>query len=90
MRIQNISQIQKAYGASQIHPVTKSKAKEKDAVTVSDVAKEYQLAYQSAHKVDAAREQRVADLKAKVQSGQYNVSAKEVSERIISQLDLKG
>lgn len=90
MRIYQIGQVQNAYEVSQAKPVAKQKARPQDEVTVSDLAKDYQFAYQAVRKSDEMRAEQVADLKAKIQSGQYNVSAKEVCEKIVSQIDLKG
>ncbi|MGL4346198.1 MAG: flagellar biosynthesis anti-sigma factor FlgM [Cellulosilyticaceae bacterium] len=90
MRIYQVNQVQNAYGISQTKPIARPKTKEKDMVTVSEIAKDYQIAYGAARKSDEVRADRVAELKAQIQSGNYNVSAKEVCEKIVSQIDLKG
>lgn len=90
MRIQQMSQIQKAYGVTAAKPVAHTGKKEKDVVTVSHLAKDYQFAYGVARKTEDIRADRVAELKAQIQSGNYNVSAREVCEKIVSQIDLKG
>ncbi|MGL4738815.1 MAG: flagellar biosynthesis anti-sigma factor FlgM [Cellulosilyticaceae bacterium] len=90
MRIHQMNQIHNAYGVGQAKPVAQTGANKRDEVNVSHLAKEYQVAYGAARKADDIRADRVAELKAQIQSGNYNVSAKEVCEKIVSQIDLKG
>lgn len=90
MRVHQINAMQNTYGTGKTKPVAQMGATKRDEVSVSHLAKDYQLAYGAVRKVDDVRADRAAELKMQIQSGTYNVSAKEVCEKIVNQIDLKG
>jgi negative regulator of flagellin synthesis FlgM len=69
---------------------TKKVEKAKDAVEVSSLAKEYQVAYKALKEVPDVRQEKIDAIKAKIKSGTYSIDAKEVSEKMMSQFDLRG
>lgn len=90
MRIYGVNNQINVYNATKSTGQTTKSAKKQDALSVSSVARECQTAYQALKEVPDIREEKVADIKARIKSGTYNVSAEEVSEKIMSQIDLRG
>jgi negative regulator of flagellin synthesis FlgM len=91
VRIHPIQQNLDVYKSQSTPQVKKIETKKKkDALEVSSAAKEYQVAYKALKDVPDVRADKIAALKEKVQSGTYSVDAMEVSEKMISQLDLRG
>ena len=91
MRIHPIQQTLKVYKNQRTKQVEKATLKtKKDGIEVSNLAKEYQIASKALKDVPDVREDKVAAIKERIQSGTYSVDAKQVSEKVIRQLDLKG
>lgn len=87
MKISSISQIYKTYEAK---PVTANKkvasANKKDKLNVSDKAKEFQVALKAAMSAPTIREDKVNEIKDKINNNSYNVSAEDIADKIISYL----
>jgi len=85
MKINQISQIAKIYGPSSIKKVTPKdeSMKAKDNLKISETAKYFQLAYQAAKDAPDIRIEKVENLKARMDSGTYNISAEEVAEKMM-------
>lgn len=90
MRIGNIQGVHRAYAAQMQQPTQAIKKEKKDELKLSTEAKAYQQAYQLAKKVPDVREDKVEALKQRLASGQYTIDATQISEKIISQIDMKG
>ena len=60
----------------------------KDEVKNSTTAAEIQQAYQLARQVADVRQEKLDAIKEGIKTGTYRVDAKEVSEKIASQIDL--
>jgi negative regulator of flagellin synthesis FlgM len=80
----NIQSVLKSYGQN----VKKTEDVEKssyvnDKVEISDEAKEYQIAMQAAKTDSSDRSEKVAAIKAQVESGTYKVSAEALAEKIL-------
>lgn len=90
MRIDRINQINQIYQTSTLSQTPKKQACRTDAVSLSTKALECQQANKMAKDMPDVRVDRIADIKARIASGTYNVSAQEVSEKMINQLDMKG
>lgn len=85
MKISNISQIYKTYEAKPAAYEKKSQVKgKKDKVDVSGQAKEFQTALKAALSAPSVREDKVNDIKSRIENGSYNVSAEDVASKIIS------
>lgn len=90
MRIYKVNQPMDVYKAQTMPKMQNKVSKEKDQVNVSQVGQEFQVAYKMVKSVPDVRMDKINDIKERIQSGNYSVSAKEVSEKIVSQLDLRG
>lgn len=90
MRVYKVNHPMELYKAQVTPRAEKSTAKGKDQLSVSKTAKEFQIAYKSLKDVPEVRKEKIDSIKERIQSGTYDVSTKEVSEKIMSQLDLRG
>ena len=91
MRIDQINSIYKTYkkqSTTKVQPVTK--VGKKDEVELSSVAKDFQSVHKVLSTTPDIREDKVNDIKERMQSGTYTVKAEEVAAKILSHLDLKG
>lgn len=84
MKISNISQIYKTYEAK---PAVSGKkitnGEKKDKLNVSDKAREFQFALKAALASPSIREEKVNDIKSRMEDNSYNVSAEEIANKII-------
>ncbi|NLY42400.1 MAG: flagellar biosynthesis anti-sigma factor FlgM [Clostridiaceae bacterium] len=55
----------------------------KDAVILSDRARDYQIAFKAVHQIPDIREEKIRQLEEKYSSGTYQISGKEVAEKNI-------
>ncbi|WP_273321766.1 MULTISPECIES: flagellar biosynthesis anti-sigma factor FlgM [Vallitalea] len=93
MRINGIKNVNNAYKVNQTDRISKvSKVKkEKDSLAISDIAKELQIAKKAVKNAPDIRQDKVNDIKKRIQSGSYNVSAREVADKIVdSYFDKRG
>lgn len=88
MKINHISEISKLYGASSVKKVSSKdiKTKAKDELKISETAKYFQLAYKAAKDAPDIRTEKVGNIKAQMEAGTYNISAKEVANKMPSNL----
>lgn len=56
----------------------------KDVVSISDTAKDFQTLLEEVRKTPDVREEKINELKAKYKKGNYNVSPKEIANKMIS------
>ncbi|MCT4543237.1 MAG: flagellar biosynthesis anti-sigma factor FlgM [Vallitalea sp.] len=85
MRINGIKSVNSAYKVNRtdkINKVSKIK-KEKDSLAISDIAKELQIAKKAVNNTADTREKKVKEIKSRIESGTYNVSGKEVADKIV-------
>ena len=85
MRINGIKNINNAYkvnATDRISKISKVK-KEKDSLAISDVAKELQIAKKAVKNTPDIRYDKVNDIKKRMKSGSYDVTTKEVADKII-------
>lgn len=85
MRINGIKNINNAYKVNATDRISKASKikKEKDSLAISDVAKELQIAKKAIKNTPDIRYDKVNDIKKRIQSGTYNVTAKEVADKMI-------
>ncbi|GMQ58058.1 hypothetical protein AN1V17_24530 [Vallitalea sediminicola] len=85
MRVNGIKNVNNAYKVNQTDRISKiAKVKnEKDSLAISDVAKELQIAKKAVKNAPDIRQDKVNDIKKRIQSGSYNVSAREVADKIV-------
>lgn len=86
MQIHKIHKASEIYGSSTVKKVPSKEIKSmgKDEISISDTAKYFQLAFKAAKASSDIRVEKVENLKRQIESGNYNVSAQEVADKIIS------
>ncbi len=85
MRIDAYSQISNIYNLNKLTKTgTASKAgKGNDTVQISGKAKTFQAAMTAVTEASDVREDKVAKLKAAIESGTYSVSGKEIADKLV-------
>lgn len=80
----NISQIMKLYNKS-VKPIEKygKVTAAKDQLEISEKAKDFQVAMKAFKKLPEVRQEKVKELKEKIETNNYNVSGKEIADKII-------
>lgn len=89
----NIAKVLEIYGKTNTKASEKVNNTElpKDKLELSNLAKEFQVAIKAFKELPEIREEKVKEIKEKLQQGSYNVSGKEIGEKIIEgiQIDKK-
>ncbi|KAB3526649.1 flagellar biosynthesis anti-sigma factor FlgM [Alkaliphilus serpentinus] len=89
----NIAKVLEIYGKTNRKTTEKVSNAElpKDQLELSGAAKEFQIAMKAYKDLPEVREEKVNELKEKIQQGRYNISGKEIAEKIIEgiQIDKK-
>lgn len=89
MRIDAYNQITQLYSQStKVKPKTAQKSSERDQFQMSDSAKAYQTSRKAVSEAPDVRAERVAELKNRIQSGTYDVSAEAFAEKILSNYEV--
>lgn len=86
MRIEAYNQVAQLYGKSSKTAKTQSVhgvSAGRDEVTISQAGYDYQIAKQAVAEASDVREDKVADLKAKIASGQYKVNAGDFASKLL-------
>jgi negative regulator of flagellin synthesis FlgM len=87
MRITSIGNIMDSYKTQKTTSIGKTKSKVgNDVLDISSVAKEYQVAKVALNKQDDVRQSKIEDIKNRIQSGNYNVSAKEIADKMVDNM----
>lgn len=88
MRIDAYNQINQVYGVSKTKKSGKtgyaSSISGADQVSFSSIGKDMQIAKAALKNVPDVREDRVADLKAQIQNGTYNVSNESFADKLLA------
>ncbi|MBU3803401.1 MAG: flagellar biosynthesis anti-sigma factor FlgM [Candidatus Cellulosilyticum pullistercoris] len=91
MRIDAINRIYDAYKAQSTTASKKlDKTSKKDEVEFSSRAKDFTNMTKLLSDVPDVRTDKVEEIKNRMSSGNYNVKAEEVAEKILSQFDVRG
>ncbi len=84
MRINSINNVNKLYQANSTTKMNQmNKYGEKDSVQISATAKDFQAVLAEVKKSDEIRTDKVEELKKQMKEGTYDVSNKEVADKII-------
>lgn len=84
MRIEAYSQVQKLYSAKSASKASKTgRTARADAVEISNTGKDFQAVKKAVDESADIREELVAPIKAKINSGTYQVSGESFAERLI-------
>lgn len=87
MRIDAYMQVSQLYKTNKTKRGLKSdKEESRDSLEISDFGSAYQVAKQAASQGPLVREDRVRDIKARMEAGTYNVSAEDVADKLADQL----
>ncbi len=87
MRIDAYMQVSQLYKTNKTKRGLKSdKEESRDSLEISDFGSAYQVAKQAASQGSLVREDRVRDIKARMEAGTYNVSAEDVADKLADQL----
>lgn len=85
MRIDAFNQISQLYQASKPKKVAKTGTSSlQDQYRISNKGQDYQVAKNALAKLPDVREDKVAELKAAMESGTYNVSSQEIADAMVS------
>ncbi len=86
MRIEAYTQVQQVYNTSKTSKSTKTNsAGLRDAVQISSLGKDFQIAKQAVANAPDIREDVVAPLRASIQSGTYQVSSESFANKLLEQ-----
>ncbi|PAB59371.1 flagellar biosynthesis anti-sigma factor FlgM [Anaeromicrobium sediminis] len=80
--IRNINKIMKAYDKP-IKTESKKFKQEEDKIDISEKARDYQVAYGAYKKLPQIREEKVEEIKKKIETGTFNVSMEQVADKIL-------
>ena len=84
MRIDAFNKINQLYQTNKTKQTMKTgNVSKKDSVEISQVGRDYQIAKQAVAAAPDIREDKVKEIKDKIASGTYNVSAEELAEKMI-------
>ena len=84
MRIDAYNKISQVYQTNSIQKTTKSKSgTAKDQLEISSTAKDYQVAKQAISQTADVRTDKINEIKARMESGTYNVNMEEVADHIL-------
>lgn len=84
MRIDALNQVSQLYKATKPKKSNRDeKAEQSDKLEISQVGRDYQIAKQAVREASDIREDRINEIKAALQAGTYNVSAKDVADKMV-------
>lgn len=87
MRISGINSILNNYNTKKVTSTESKKSiKGKDVFDISSTAKEYQIAKKALSQSPDIRLDKVEDIKTKIESGNYDINAKEIADRIVNSI----
>jgi len=85
MRINGIDKISQIFGSGKVDKVKKAgKGSYSDKLELSRTGNDYSIAKQIVAQIPDVREDKVNDIKSRIEAGTYNVSMEDVAEKIIS------
>ena len=86
MRIDAYNAVNQVYQTSKTSALTKQQQlkTQSDKLEISQTAKSIQIAKEAVEAAPDVREDKVAQIKAKMAAGMYNVSSSEIADKIIS------
>ena len=84
MRIEALNQVNQLYNASKPKKIAPAgKEKTSDMLEISQSGKDYQIAKKAVANAPDIREDKVAAIKEALASGTYNVSAREIADKMV-------
>lgn len=87
MRISGVNNILNNYNTQKVTQTdNKKKVKGKDVFDISSTAKEYQIAKKALSQNPDIREDKVQDIKRRIETGNYNINAQEIADKIVDKI----
>jgi negative regulator of flagellin synthesis FlgM len=84
MKITRVNQVLEVYNTNRIQKTEKTnKTMGKDVFALSKEGKDFQIALSALSKVPDIRQEKVQEITQRLQSGNYNVSAQELADKIV-------
>lgn len=84
MRIDAFNKVSQLYQANSTKKIASaSKVNNKDRVEISQVGKDFQIAKQAVAQAPEIREDKVTTLRQSIASGNYNVDAEELADKMV-------
>ena len=85
MRVEAYNQVAQIYKANKVARTAKTAGTEaaRDEVQISSFGRDYQIAKQAVAEASDIREDKVAELAAKVKSGNYSVSTEDFASKLL-------
>lgn len=89
MRIDAFNKINEIYKASSVKSTAKAKGNSfSDKLEISQVGKDYQIAKQVVARTPDIREAKINEIKERMEAGTYNITIKDVAEKLVENSDL--
>ncbi|HHV10443.1 MAG TPA: flagellar biosynthesis anti-sigma factor FlgM [Clostridiales bacterium] len=86
MRIDAFNKISEMYTAGSVKSATKAKAANfSDTLEISEMGKGYQVAKQAVARTPDVREEKIKDIKERMEAGTYNISIQDVVDKLVDQ-----
>lgn len=87
MRIDAYSAVTSIYSnKGKLRTSTVSQASSSDKVEISQFGKDYQIAKQAVQSASDVREDKIADIKAMMSAGTYNISAQAFADKLVENM----
>ena len=86
MRIDAYNQVAQVYGVNKTNSTTKTNAARpmaKDQVSISSAGRDFQVAKQAVSEASDIREDKVAEVKSRIDSGNYNVDTGDFASMLL-------
>ena len=91
MRIDGVKNVYDAYNSKQVTPNKKvTNVVGRDKVELSSEAKDFASVYKKALEAPDVREQKIADIKSRIDAGTYSVKGEDVADKMMARLDIRG
>lgn len=85
MRVEAYTQVAQVYKTSKVTKTNSTSAVEKrDEFIISQTGRDYKIAKQALADTPEVREDKVAELKSQIESGEYNVDAGDFASKLIA------
>lgn len=85
MRIDAYNKVSQLYNTNKVNKPTKTEGSSfSDKLEISQAAKDYRVAKQIVTQTPDVREDKVNDIKKRMEAGTYNVSSKQFSEKVVT------
>jgi len=85
MRIDGMQKVAQLYSSNTVKKTEKKKVEAaKDNLSISQAGRDYQIARKAVMEASDVREDKIADIKSRMEAGTYEVSAEAFAEKVIA------